>query len=278
MKLVIDTVIRQLEDLIKLLEAQNYPEYCRKEVFKLKTKLEHAKTPSIPPRVVWNKYVALVSTIEEAIATASTGDNELVMYSVINSIKEHVESFCSFLQKAYYLERLQIALPALVAFLAFTYRFLSENVGESWYAFYISMASLFSIFVKPIVGLVLLGFLGVMMLYLATSLMDSFLGVLLLLVSSMFLYVLYVTRSANFEKKLKEVSENIQKVVKNVMEVKSLNVDELLASLKDEYKVPDTGVFKFLDKKEMLRYKAVLMRIATQHFSAIKGIETKNNR
>ncbi|MEM4225015.1 MAG: hypothetical protein QXX93_03540 [Desulfurococcaceae archaeon] len=277
MKSVLNTVVMQLENLIRVLEEKNYPDYCRREVARLKTKLENAQAPLIPSRVIWDKYIALMSAIEEAIATASREVDKLVVCSIINGVKEYSEGFCSALRRSYYIERIQIALPVIVAFSAFAYRVLNEISPENLYLLATSLVSLVLVFAKPIVGLALLGLLGVLVLYTATTPVDSMLGVLLLFASVSYTYVLYTTRSAGFEKKLREVSESIRSIIVQGMKPRGLDVDEALSQAIEKYRVPSNGIFKFIDKTEVLRYKAVLMKIAVHNLSIIKGVETRSN-
>ncbi len=262
MKPLIESVARRIGDLLDTLRNRGFSEYCLREVSKLKNMVETVKAPLVPPRAIWDKYASLMVTIEEAIAVASSTGSEYAVHATIVGVKEGVVEFCNLAKKAYYFERAEAALPVLLGFTLALYKLVGEASANAPYLLAASLLSLLLVFLSPAAGLAVLGVLGALFIAFPTNRIDALMGFVLLSSSIMYVYAFQLARSSRFEKKLKEITENIQYLIKQGTAARHLDFDAVVEKVSREYGVPDTGVFKFLNKSEVLRYKAVLMMLA----------------
>lgn len=271
MKPVLDTMTEKLENLRRVLESHKYPEHFISEVRKLESKLSTVKAPTVPPRVLWDKYALVLAVLEEAVETARKGGEELAVYSLIVTLREGVEALCSLMRRAYYVERAEMMLPSIMAVFVAFYKVAGEGFEPSWYLITLAVASVLLTIYKPIAGLALLAVFGAVLTFSSTAVLDSMAGLLLIVASMLYIYLLNFSSSANFKKKLSEVSESIYHVVRQGIEPRSFDIEKALNEVKSGYSLPDEGIFKYIDKEEVLRYKAFLMHISLPRISAIKG-------
>lgn len=271
MRPVLDTMVQKLENLRRVLETQKYPEQFVSEVRRLERRLSTVKTPSVPPRILWDRYASVLAVIEEAVETAKKGGEELAVYSLIVSLRDGVEALCSLMRRAYYVERAEISLPSVMAALVAFYKVVSNGLESSWLLVPLALVSVLLTLLKPLAGLALLGVYGAVLAYFGVGTLESMAGLLLIVASLLYMYVLNFSRSNNFRRKLSELSESIYYVVRRGVEARSFELEEALKEVKSKYSLPEEGVFMFVDKDEVLRYKAFLMHVSLTRVSAIRG-------
>lgn len=272
MKPVMEVLLGRLSALEEALVKNKLNHYAE-VVHGLRDRLAKAKLPLVPSRIIWDKFTQLYSQIEEVVATIRTARNGLLIHTVMEDLKSSVESFYEVLRKAYYVEKLQFSLPLLLAALAISYRVYNMGLETSWYYLFVVTASAALLLLHPLASTISLSIAGLAMLVFSESAFDAMAGVLIASTSLLYTYVFAVIRSRKFEARIREIVEGVQALVKQGLEVKSLDVNKLVESIKGEFRVPDTGVFKFINKEELVRFKVVLMHLMSPRISTNKGSE-----
>lgn len=260
MKILVDDVVRRLDKLIYILESREYGygAWDLSEISRLKDIVIRAKKPVVPSRAVWEKYTILVTMLEEVLKLASKPGYEYALHSSLLSLRERITEFRGALETTYITEKVQVALPVVLGFLVAIIRGLSVGFNAAWPYLAVSIASLALVFLRPLLGLAGIGTLGALLIALETELSSIFTGALLIIVSATYIYLLILARSAKFEKKIKDAVKGVNQVLQALIP-EQVKVDEVLSSLLETYSIDSTGIFNYLDRQELLRYKAGLL-------------------
>lgn len=259
MKILVNDVITRLNTLISVLERNEYSSWSINEVSRLKSIIERARKPLMPSRAIWDRYSMLVIVLEEVLKLANKPGYEYVLYSSLFSLREHVLEFKDALEKTYFMERAQVALPPAIGFIVVLLKSLTTGLDAAWLYFSISSLSLVLSLFTPILGLLGTGVLGVLFAVMFKDLGSAFTGILLLLVSAMYTYMLVFAGSAKFERQVNEAVKRLGRVIQQGLSVEQLKVEDVLSTVEENYGVEDSGVFRYLNKTDLLRYKAALL-------------------
>jgi len=258
LKILIDDVLRRLDTLISILESREYCAWGRGEVSRLKDTIIRARKPLVPSRTVWERYTVLVALIEEISKLADNPGYEYALYSSLLSLRERVTEFKDVLEKAYVMEKVQVALPAVLGFMVTAIRIVSVGLDFELVYLAVSTASLILTLLKPILGLTGTVALGILLIALEAELSSALTGTLLVVISMTYIYLLLLARSSKFEKKIKDAVRGVEQLLQTLAPEQA-KIDDVITLLLEAYSVDDTGIFKYLDKRELLRYKAGLL-------------------
>ncbi|MEM1858644.1 MAG: hypothetical protein QW300_05540, partial [Desulfurococcaceae archaeon] len=110
----------------------------------------------------------------------------------------------------------------------------------------------------PILGLTGTVALGILLIALEAELSSALTGTLLVVISMTYIYLLLLARSSKFEKKIKDAVREVEQLLQTLAPEQA-KIDDVITLLLEAYSVDDTGIFKYLDKRELLRYKAGLL-------------------
>lgn len=258
MKILIDDILKRLDMLMSILESREYCTWSRGEISRFKDAIIKAKKPLIPSRAVWERYTALVALIEEVLKLVNNPGYEYALYSTLLSLREHITEFKEALEKAYIMEKVQVALPVVLGFMVTIIRAISIGFNSTLIYLGVSAASLIFTLLKPLLGLVSTIILGTLLITLETELSSFFTGALLVTVSVMYIYLLLLARSSKFEKKIKDAVKGVEQLLQTITPEQA-KVDDVVSLLLEAYSIDNSGIFKYLDKQELLRYKASLL-------------------
>jgi len=151
--------------------------------------------------------------IEEAVKIAGRRDYDYVVYNLIPSLREQIREFRDMLEKTHLIERIQLALPLVLGVIYGLIKIVEEGLLENLYLFIAIALSAIAPILGQIYGLIATGILGVVFILLGGDLSSILTGGLLLVVSGLYVYIIYFTRSHKFALKIQEAIEGVDKAV-----------------------------------------------------------------
>lgn|GEM_PF-1833765 len=261
MKKLVEDVCKRIDDLLNTLRNRGLNSSLVSSIVDLKNNIINVRVPTIPSRALWDKYTHLIMQIEEANKVASTPGYEHIIHNVIVSLREQIMDFKNTLSKSYLTERVQLALPPILGAIYALIRVLGENASASFILLPIALISVILSGLKAIYGLIGSGVLGLVFIVVGGDLGSVFTGILLIAIAAIYIYILSITSTRKFQSRVQNVLVGINKVIDNMMTPSNINVDDVLSKIVENsgYNVDDSGLFKFIDRNELLRYKAVLL-------------------
>ncbi|MGB9816749.1 MAG: hypothetical protein ACPLQS_04000 [Desulfurococcaceae archaeon] len=261
MKKLVEDVCKRIDDLLNTLRNRGLNSSLVSSIVDLKNNIINVRVPTIPSRALWDKYTHLIMQIEEANKVASTPGYEHIIHNVIVSLREQIMDFKNTLSKSYLTERVQLALPPILGAIYALIRVLGENASVSFILLPIALISVILSGLKAIYGLIGSGVLGLVFIVVGGDLGSVFTGTLLIAIAAIYIYILSITSTRKFQSRVQNVLVGINKVIDNMMTPSNINVDDVLSKIVENsgYNVDDSGLFKFIDRNELLRYKAVLL-------------------
>lgn len=261
MKKLVEDVCKRIDDLLNTLRNRGLNSSLVSSIVDLKNNIINVRVPTIPSRALWDKYTHLIMQIEEANKVASTPGYEHIIHNVIVSLREQIMDFKNTLSKSYLTERVQLALPPILGAIYALIRVLGENASASFILLPIALISVILSGLKAIYGLIGSGVLGLVFIVAGGDLGSVFTGILLIAIAAIYIYILSITSTRKFQSRVQNVLVGINKVIDNMMTPSNINVDDVLSKIVENsgYNVDDSGLFKFIDRNELLRYKAVLL-------------------
>ncbi|MEM4487217.1 MAG: hypothetical protein QXK88_00205 [Desulfurococcaceae archaeon] len=262
MKPLINTLLKQLDALTHVLEEKGYLGWYIGEVSRLRGIISGAKTPHVPSRTLWDRYTFILTAIEEVAIVAKKAGYDFALYSMITSLREQVIEFKSALERAYTLEKIQVSMPVVLGISLVIFKTINSASTLSWIYYAISIISIISALINPVLSLIGTGFLGVMMMLIEGDASGLLTGSLLLFVSALYVYLLYMSKSSKFEKKVEELAVNIRNLIEEELAPKPFRLEEALPSLTENCRIISTGIFTYLDRDALLKYKATLLLMA----------------
>ncbi|MEM0004274.1 MAG: hypothetical protein QXE10_05005 [Desulfurococcaceae archaeon] len=261
MKKLVEDVCKRIDDLLNTLRNRGLNSSLVSSIVDLKNNIINVRVPTIPSRALWDKYTHLIMQIEEANKVASTPGYEHIIHNVIVSLREQIMDFKNTLSKSYLTERVQLALPPILGAIYALIKVLGENASASFILLPIALISVILSGLKAIYGLIGSGVLGLVFIVVGGDLGSVFTGTLLIAIAAIYIYILSITSTRKFQSRVQNVLVGINKVIDNMMTPSNINVDDVLSKIVENsgYNVDDSGLFKFIDRNELLRYKAVLL-------------------
>jgi len=261
LKKLVEDVCKRIDDLLNTLRNRGLNSSLISSIVDLKNNIINVRVPTIPSRALWDKYTHLIMQIEEANKVASTPGYEHIIHNVIVSLREQIMDFKNTLSKSYLTERVQLALPPILGAIYALIRVLGENASASFILLPIALISVILSGLKAIYGLIGSGVLGLVFIVVGGDLGSVFTGILLIAIAAIYIYILSITSTRKFQSRVQNVLVGINKVIDNMMTPSNINVDDVLSKIVENsgYNVDDSGLFKFIDRNELLRYKAVLL-------------------
>ena len=261
LKKLVEDVCKRIDDLLNTLRNRGLNSSLVSSIVDLKNNIINVRVPTIPSRALWDKYTHLIMQIEEANKVASTPGYEHIIHNVIVSLREQIMDFKNTLSKSYLTERVQLALPPILGAIYALIRVLGENASASFILLPIALISVILSGLKAIYGLIGSGVLGLVFIVVGGDLGSVFTGILLIAIAAIYIYILSITSTRKFQSRVQNVLVGINKVIDNMMTPSNINVDDVLSKIVENggYNVDDSGLFKFIDRNELLRYKAVLL-------------------
>ncbi|MEM0001541.1 MAG: hypothetical protein QXS24_05980 [Desulfurococcaceae archaeon] len=261
MRTLIEDVGRRIDDLLNTLKSKGFDPSLINSVADIKNSILNMKTPAIPSRVLWDKYTQLVILVEEANRIANKKGYEHVLHDIVVSLRDKIVEFKSALNKSYLVERIQLALPSVLGAVYAILRLIGEPYETSLILLFIALMSIALSAIKATYGLLGSGVLGVAFIIMGGDLGSVFTGALLIAIALVYIYILSMTNSGKFKAKVQSILDGINKLVGNVFASTQVGVDEVFKNIIESgyYNVDYSGLFKFLDKNELLRYKAAVM-------------------
>jgi len=261
LKKLVEDVCKRIDDLLNTLRNRGLNSSLVSSIVDLKNNIINVRVPTIPSRALWDKYTHLIMQIEEANKVASTPGYEHIIHNVIVSLREQIMDFKNTLSKSYLTERVQLALPPILGAIYALIRVLGENASASFILLPIALISVILSGLKAIYGLIGSGVLGLVFIVAGGDLGSVFTGILLIAIAAIYIYILSITSTRKFQSRVQNVLVGINKVIDNMMTPSNINVDDVLSKIVENsgYNVDDSGLFKFIDRNELLRYKAVLL-------------------
>jgi len=261
LKKLVEDVCKRIDDLLNTLRNRGLNSSLVSSIVDLKNNIINVRVPTIPSRALWDKYTHLIMQIEEANKVASTPGYEHIIHNVIVSLREQIMDFKNTLSKSYLTERVQLALPPILGAIYALIRVLGENASASFILLPIALISVILSGLKAIYGLIGSGVLGLVFIVVGGDLGSVFTGTLLIAIAAIYIYILSITSTRKFQSRVQNVLVGINKVIDNMMTPSNINVDDVLSKIVENsgYNVDDSGLFKFIDRNELLRYKAVLL-------------------
>lgn len=275
LKPLINTLLKQLEVLSRTLEERGYLGWYIKEVSKLRSVISDARTPHVPSRALWNKYTLILSAIEQATIVAKKSGYDFALHSIISSLREEIIEFKSELERAYLLERFQVSMPATLGIVFTILRTINNIHSINWLYYIISTMSVILVVVNPQFSLICTSILGATMILIEGDISSLLTGSLLLIVSTLYIYLLHMSKSSKFERRVEEIATSIHHLIEEELAPSSFEVGDAILSLVENYRVASTGVFAHLDREALLKYKAMLLLMTgswqeTTRFKLIK--------
>lgn len=259
MRMLIENLAKKLESLITVLSSRSYSSWITSELSLIKDSIKKSRSPLVPSRAIWERYAFIVSLIEETQKIASKPGYEYALHTALISLKEHINEFGEMLKKAYVMERVQIAIPAVLGFISVLIKILGDGLSMTWLYIPISLISIALATVSPLLSLLGTGILGCLLVFFELDISSIFTGVLLIAVSALYIYLLLFTKSSKFVRKLEDAIRGVDQAVKQGSTTGTLKVEDVLLSIRGNYSVEESGIFRFLDKEALLRYKATLL-------------------
>jgi hypothetical protein len=261
LKKLVEDVCKRIDDLLNTLRNRELNSSLVNSIVDLKNNIIDVRVPNIPSRALWDKYTHLIMQIEEANKVASTPGYEHIIHNVIVSLRGQILDFKNTLRKSYLTERIQLALPPILGTIYALIKVLGENAGASFILLSIALMSVVLSSLKAIYGLIGSGVLGLVFIVFGGDLGSVFTGALLIAIAAIYIYILSITSTSKFQSKVQNVLVGINKVIDNMMTPSHISVDDVLSKIVENggYDVDDSGLFKFIDRNELLRYKAALL-------------------
>ncbi|MEM4601775.1 MAG: DEAD/DEAH box helicase, partial [Desulfurococcaceae archaeon] len=213
LKPLINTLLKQLDALTHVLEEKGYLGWYIGEVSRLRGIISGAKTPHVPSRTLWDRYTFILTAIEEVAIVAKKAGYDFALYSMITSLREQVIEFKSALERAYTLEKIQVSMPVVLGISLVIFKTINSASTLSWIYYAISIISIISALINPVLSLIGTGFLGVMMMLIEGDASGLLTGSLLLFVSALYVYLLYMSKSSKFEKKVEEFKDFFKRII-----------------------------------------------------------------
>lgn len=259
MRFLIEDIERKLDNLAQVLKSQRFDQITLSTISELKESLSTVKTPTVPTRILWDKYTSVLSLLEKIIRIASTPGNEYAVHDALRSLRAQLVEFKRILERAYLVERAQLILPSVLGLSYALTRYLSIE-SYNFIIISIGIVTIISAIYKPILGIALTGVLGASYVILEGDAGSILTGFLLIAISALFIYTYTFARSEAFLSKVRSAIGNINKVISSAFMPINIKLEELVDELiGKDYKIENTGVFKFLEHRELLRYKAITM-------------------
>jgi hypothetical protein len=258
---LVEDINTRLDALIGRLREMGYSKWVLSSISELREELSHSKTPLGLSRRIWDKYVLVVALIEETSRIASRSGYEFVVYNILPSIREHIKEFKVLLEKAYLLERIQLSLPIILGSLFVFIKVVQEGLSGNMYLFTIATTALITPLIGQIYGLIATVILGLGLIVLGGDIGSGFTGLLLIAVSALYFYILYFTKSQKFTFKLQQAMEGVNKTIQSILEPTGVNLEEAIREVvaSGAFNVESSGLFKYIDPSELLKYKASLL-------------------
>ena len=257
MKKVIDDVIERLNGLIARLREREFTPAVLTPITALRDELQSIKPPLVPNRRVWDKYIHVVATIEELSRVASKPGNEFVVYSMLQTVREHVREFKRTVEKTRLLERAQISMLVVLGSIYVAIKAIQDVHVINHVLIAIVAGAMLSLLFKPIISLLASITLGASLLALGPDLASLFTGLLILVASGLYLHVVLFTKTKKFDERLRQVISDIDRAITMALEPSSLKLDEVVRELVEPKRliVDDTGVLRVVNHDELLKYK-----------------------
>jgi len=268
-KSLIDTLLKQLDILINLVEGCDSLNWYKNTLIELKRKLEKTRKPIIPSRVLWNKYIRLYSSIEETISIVKSQEERIHLYRVLPSIREELLDFISSLKRAYLIERVQLGLPIILCLLVTLLRLFEVFSDFILAGFLFSITALLLLFYSPQIGLIVNSTSGFLIAFKGVSISDVVLGLFLSAVSLTYTLIILLTKSQKFSSRIEELVKSISLSIQLEFKQESQLKTENIMCLMRNYDVDTSGFLKYSDREELVKYKAIL--------ALIHGTSTCNN-
>jgi len=259
-KKIVEDLIKRLDYLALKLRESGFDNWALSSIMDIKEEISHSKTPIGFSRRIWDKYVLIVLLIEEAVKIAGRRDYDYVVYNLIPSLREQIREFRDMLEKTHLIERIQLALPLVLGVIYGLIKIVEEGLLETLLIIAIALSAIAPI-LGQIYGLIATGILGVVFILLGGDLSSILTGGLLLVVSGLYVYIIYFTRSHKFALKMQEAIEGVDKAVSFALEKTSIDVNKAAGELINTqgFKVEQAGIFAFIDPMELLMYKARIL-------------------
>lgn len=261
MKTLIEDVGRRIDDLLNTLRRKGLESSLVNSVADIKNSILDMKVPVIPSRALWDKYAQLVILVEEANRVASKPGYEHVLYNILVSLKEKILEFKTALNKSYLVERIQLALPSVLGAVYALLKLLGDRFEISLILLSIALIAVVLSIIKATYGLLGSSMLGMAFIIIGRDFVSIFTGALLIAIAAVYMYILSMTASGKFKARVQNVLDGINKLVGNIFSSDQVKIDEVFKNIIESgnYNVDYYGLFKFLDKNELLRYKAAVM-------------------
>jgi hypothetical protein len=261
LKKVIDDVIERLNGLIARLREREFTPAVLTPITALRDELQSIKPPLVPNRRVWDKYIHVVATIEELSRVASKPGNEFVVYSMLQTVREHVREFKRIVEKTRLLERAQISMLVVLGSIYVAIKAIQDVHVINHVLIAIVAGAMLSLLFKPIISLLASITLGASLLALGLDLASLFTGLLILVASGLYLHVVLFTKTKKFDERLRQVISDIDRAITMALEPSSLKLDEVVRELIEpkKLKVDNTGVLRVVNHDELLKYKVIAL-------------------
>lgn len=273
---MIEDIQKKLDNLADVLKKRSFDQIAIGTILELKTTLSSAKTPIIPTRLLWDKYTNVVSMVEKILRIASTPGNEYAVHDALRSLRAQLSEFRTMLERAYLIERLQIVMPSVLG-LSYALTKLLSDQSFNTIIVAVAITTVVASLYRPLLGILLTGLLGACFILLSTDAGSILTGLLLVAISVLFAYTYMFAKSETFRSKVQTAIGNINRVISTAFMPLSIRIDDIVNELeaKNNYNIEDTGIFRFLDKKELIRYKVVTM-VACGRLQCVSFISDSN--
>lgn len=259
LKTLVDNLVERIDSLLVILRNRNYGSWIITELSTIRENIAKTKAPLIPSQVIWEKYAYIISLIEEINVMANQPGYEYAVHTSILSLREHFYEFMKLMKKTYVMERIHVSLPAILGSISVLLRLISGDFTHTWIYLPLSITSVISGLLNPLISLLLTSLLGLSFAILDANTGGVFAGVLLITISILYIYLILFAKSQKFSKKLVDIAKGVDRVVKTGMSESPVKIDDVLNSIRSNYSVEDTGVFKFLDRDQLIHYKATVL-------------------
>ncbi|MEM4717945.1 MAG: hypothetical protein QXE81_04195 [Desulfurococcaceae archaeon] len=275
MRLLIEDIERRLDSLIDTLRSKNIDSSSIKVVSELKEKISLSRTPVMPTPSLWDKYASLIAMIEEASRIIQKPGNEYALHSLVITLREYINQFTSSLEKSYFIERAQLMLPSVLG-LSFAIVKLYVDPGFNPIIAIIGLVTLILASINPLYGILATSILGGSYILIRYDTYSYFVGLLLVSISALTMYFLHMAKSKTFINKIRSAIEGINRIINTALSPSSVKIEEAVRDIleKNTYRVEELGIFRFLDRDELLKYKTAML-IATglyQHRVIVNNI------
>jgi hypothetical protein len=261
LKKVVDDVVERLNSLVARLKERGFTSAVITPITALRDELRSTKPPLVPNRRMWDKYIHVVTTIEELSRVASKPGCEFVVYSMLQTVREHVREFKRVVEKTRLLERAQISMLVVLGGVYVVIKAIQDINAVNHVLIAVVAGAMLSLLFKPIATLLASIALGASLLALGPDLTSLLTGLLILVASGLYLHIILFTKTKKFNERLRQLISDIDKAITMALEPSSLKLDEVVRELVEpkRLKVDDTGVLRVVNHDELLKYKVVAL-------------------